>query len=35
MQRELDLKLELSKSDVQRLGSELPVGDLSGGPAAS
>jgi inorganic triphosphatase YgiF len=25
----------LSKSDVQRLGSELPVGDLSVGPAAT
>jgi hypothetical protein len=26
MPRELELKLELSKSDVQRLGSELAVG---------
>ena len=33
MQRELELKVELSKSDVQRLGSELPVDDLSVGPA--
>ena len=35
MQRELELKLELGKSDVDRLGSELPVGDLSVGPAAT
>ena len=33
MQRELELKVELSKSDVERLGGELPVGDLSVGPA--
>jgi triphosphatase len=35
MPRELELKLELSKSDVQRLGSELPVGDPSVGPTAT
>jgi CYTH domain len=34
MRRDLELKLELSKSDVWRLG-ELPVGDLSVGPAAT
>jgi triphosphatase len=33
MQRELELKVELSKSDVERLGGELPVGDLAVGPA--
>jgi hypothetical protein len=33
MQRELELKFELSKSDVERLSGELPVGDLSVGPA--
>jgi inorganic triphosphatase YgiF len=33
MQRELELKVELSKSDVERLGGELLVGDLSVGPA--
>ena len=31
MQRELELKVELSKSDVERLGGELLVGDLSVG----
>jgi inorganic triphosphatase YgiF len=35
MQRKLELKLELSESDVWRLGGELPVGDLSVGPAAT
>jgi len=35
MQRERELKFELSKSDVQRLGGELPVGDLSVGAAAT
>ena len=35
MQRELELKLKLSKSDVQRFGSELAVGDLLMGPAAT
>jgi triphosphatase len=35
MQRELELKLELSKSGVQRLSGELPIGDLSAGPAAT
>jgi len=33
MQRELELKVELSKSDVERLCGELPAGDLSVGPA--
>jgi triphosphatase len=35
MQRELELKLELSRSGVQRLGGELRIGDLSVGPAAT
>ena len=33
MQRELELKVELSKSDVERLGGELPLGELGIGPA--
>src|SRR5262245_41194485 len=32
MQRELELKLELSKSDVERLGGELPQSELGIGP---
>ena len=32
MQRELELKVELSKSDVERLGGELPGGELGIGP---
>src|ERR1700730_371075 len=35
MQRELELKLELSKSDVERLLGELPLGDLAIGQAES
>jgi triphosphatase len=35
MQRELELKVELSRSDVERLGGELPGGDLEIGPTAS
>src|SRR5262245_46358778 len=35
MQRELELKVELSNSDVVRLAGELSVGDLSVGPAAA
>jgi triphosphatase len=35
MQRELELKVELSRSDVERLGGELPDGDLEIGPPAS
>lgn len=31
MQRELELKVELSKSDVERLAGELPVSDLAAG----
>jgi inorganic triphosphatase YgiF len=31
----MELKLELSKSDVQRFGSELAVGDLLMAPAAT
>src|SRR5262245_1337050 len=34
MQRELELKLELSKSDVERLGGELPQGEIGIGPPA-
>jgi triphosphatase len=33
MQRELELKLELSKADVGRLGGELPQDELGIGPA--
>jgi triphosphatase len=33
MQRELEIKVELSKADVERLGGQLLVGDLSVGPA--
>ena len=33
MPRELELKVELSKSDVERLGGKLLGGDLSAGPA--
>jgi triphosphatase len=32
MQRELELKVELSKSDVERLGGELPGGEIGIGP---
>ena len=32
MQRELELKLELSKSDVERLRGELPEDELGIGP---
>ena len=32
MQQELELKVELSKSDVERLEGELPVGELGIGP---
>src|SRR5262245_55068476 len=32
MQRDLELKLELSKSDVERLGGELPQAELEIGP---
>src|SRR5262245_12587150 len=32
MQRELELKVELSKSDVERLGGELRIGELGIGP---
>src|SRR5262245_10532946 len=34
MQRELELKLELSRSDVERLGGELPQGEIGIGPPA-
>ncbi len=32
MRRELELKVELSKSDVERLRGELPAGELGIGP---
>src|SRR5262245_14244629 len=35
MPRELELKVELTKSDVVRLAGELSVSDLSVGPAAT
>jgi inorganic triphosphatase YgiF len=35
MRRELELKVELSKSDVERLGGKLPASDLAVGPAAT
>ena len=35
MRRELELKVELSKSDMERLAGDLPGADVEAGPAST